>query len=181
MKGQRTLSSIEELNAILAEKVRGMEKDEALRFLNGFRESVLALSDANHQRTALLDLHLRNFASHLPGTGEIALKGEAPIVRLSDQAVYGFRYPEEATRGEVDALQHASRERAAAILDNFSVFIPQRISKEEIGDALEDINRRIAAGQTWQVRWRIVTTVAYTAVSTFGFFMSNLFGRKKAG
>jgi hypothetical protein len=67
----------------------------------------------------------------------------------------------------------------ATVLDLWAVLLPARIVNEDLGDYLEDIHRRIAAGQRWCVYLRIVAAIFWTGLNAIGYAMK-LVGRRRA-
>jgi hypothetical protein len=47
-------------------------------------------------------------------------------------------------------LQELAKRRLVALLEFWAVLLPQRIVDEDLGDYVEDINRRRDRGETWQ-------------------------------
>jgi hypothetical protein len=54
------------------------------------------------------------------------------------------------------------------------------IAKEQIGDYVEDINRRCALGQRWLVWMRVVSAIFWTSWNAFGFIVQHALGKQKA-
>lgn len=70
-----------------------------------------------------------------------------------------------------------NRKYAVTLLDGWGAFLPARIAKEELGDYIEDIDRRAEAGQRWLVWVRVITAILWTGINTVGFVTKNLFGK----
>jgi hypothetical protein len=69
--------------------------------------------------------------------------------------------------------------RAATFLDGWAVIMPQRIVNEELGDYIEDINRRAGEGQRWRVAVRVLAAMFWTGVNAIGYFLKQI-GKQKA-
>jgi hypothetical protein len=89
----------------------------------------------------------------------------------------------QAERAYEELLKEEERKSSIrrALIDTWGVWLPQRIVNEELGDYLEDIDRRIGQGQKWGVRIRIVAAMFWTASNAIGYIMSQALGRWKAG
>jgi hypothetical protein len=66
-----------------------------------------------------------------------------------------------------------------SVLDAWAVVLPQRIVDEDLGDYIEDINRRIQSGQRFLAWIRVIAAVAYTGVNTAGHVLQTL-GKRTA-
>jgi hypothetical protein len=65
------------------------------------------------------------------------------------------------------------------VLDIWSAFLPALICNEDLGEYVEDINRRILLGQKVLPWIRCVLAIFWTAVNAIGFLMQNTLGRPK--
>jgi hypothetical protein len=64
------------------------------------------------------------------------------------------------------------RRTSLRVLDVWTLWMPQRIVTEELGDCLEDINRRIRIGQSkWLVWGRVVATAWWLTINSIGYFL----------
>jgi hypothetical protein len=70
--------------------------------------------------------------------------------------------------------------RAYVLLDYWAALLPARIANEDLGDYLEDITNRAAAGQTWAVYLRIFAAVFWTGVNATGYALKRLRQRRTA-
>jgi sigma-70-like protein len=71
--------------------------------------------------------------------------------------------------------------RASGFFDTISVFIPGRIADEDLGDALEDIHRRLCAGQrSWRIYCKIASTAFWIAINSLREILGALGGKAKA-
>jgi hypothetical protein len=59
--------------------------------------------------------------------------------------------------------------RAHRALDRWAALLPQRVVNEDLGDYIEDINRRAAEGQRWLIWVRVVVAILTTAVNSVGY------------
>ena len=84
-------------------------------------------------------------------------------------------------RNYEEKSKRAARSRhAARVLDGWSIVLPSRIVKEELGDYLEDINRRAAAGQRFPVYLRLFAAMFWTGVNAVGYLLKQIGSRKTA-
>ena len=84
----------------------------------------------------------------------------------------------KAYRVEAQRLQ--TKHRTDKVLQVWSAVLPARINNEDLGDYLEDIHQRIAAGQSrWIISLRIVAAVFWTATDTIRYFFKAI-GRSKS-
>ncbi len=70
--------------------------------------------------------------------------------------------------------------RAENTFDAFSALVPRRIADEELGDALEHIKTRVAAGAS--PRWvyaKIVSTIVFVALHAIWAFMTGAITKEK--
>jgi hypothetical protein len=73
-----------------------------------------------------------------------------------------------------------SQRRAQNILDTWAIFLPARSVNEELGDYLEDINRRATAGQgRFKIYLRMLASMFWTGVNAVGYFLKAI-GKRKA-
>ena len=85
-------------------------------------------------------------------------------------------------RGANDNLAVVQPKRALALLDLASLLAPKRVREEEIGDALEDIHRRLSQGQpAWKIYLRVASTLFWVAINSLREITGALLGRSKAG
>jgi hypothetical protein len=67
-------------------------------------------------------------------------------------------------------------------LDTFALFLPTRVANEEIGDALEDIKRRVVRGcPPWHVWAKVVSTIIWASLHAIATVWSPGGGKKGAG
>jgi len=81
---------------------------------------------------------------------------------------------------KVDLSVDVVRRCAGRILDTWSLFLPVRLVNEEIGDYLEDINRRLVHGKTWCIYLRVASAIFWTGLNAIGYARTVL-GKKRAG
>lgn len=74
-----------------------------------------------------------------------------------------------------DSAKHVQR-----VLDLWAAVLPARIVNEDLGDYLEDIVRRRAAGQRWCVYLRVASAIFWTGLNAIGYAMKAV-GKKSAG
>jgi hypothetical protein len=67
---------------------------------------------------------------------------------------------------------------AKTVLDGWACILPARIRNEDLGDYIEDINRRIADGQGWRAYIRVVIAILDTGMNTYAYVVSLLKGRR---
>lgn len=71
--------------------------------------------------------------------------------------------------------------KAAAFLDNVAIFLPSRIVNEDLGDYLEDVNRRAREGQSpTKIYLRTATAAFWLIVNTVGYLARAVGARKSA-
>jgi hypothetical protein len=73
-----------------------------------------------------------------------------------------------------------SAHKTLAVVDFWGALLPARVVKEDLGDYIEDIHRRINDGQRFRVWLRVAAAVFWTALNAFGYAMK-LLGKKEAG
>ena len=121
--------------------------------------------------------------------GRVVLADENGRVRiLNADAVKSLHRPsrEEMSRfpGSLQrSLQRSIRRQqrasqASAILEGWAAVLPARIVNEELGDYLEDIHRRVKAGQRSWVVVRVMTAIFWTGVNAWGYLINQLRRRK---
>jgi hypothetical protein len=66
------------------------------------------------------------------------------------------------------------QQTVTALLDAWSSVLPSRISSEVLGDYIEDINRRIAAGQRKLVWLRVAAAIFWTGINAIGYALKQL-------
>jgi hypothetical protein len=96
------------------------------------------------------------------------------IVRRGVVAVVGthFQPPHDARSA---ATRLVFQRSLLQVLDSWSVLMPQRIVNEDFGDFREDINRRIARGQSRRMIWlRVVAAVFWLTVNSVRYFLNEL-------
>jgi hypothetical protein len=64
--------------------------------------------------------------------------------------------------------------RLRSVLDVWSALLPARVAAEDLGDYLEDIHRRVAAGQRWLACFRLVVAVCWTTLNAIGYALTQL-------
>ena len=75
---------------------------------------------------------------------------------------------------------HRRLSRANTILDTWGALLPTRIYNEDLGDLIEDVKRRCAAGQRVRVWLRVSTGILWTALNAVGYAM-RLLRAKRVG
>lgn len=95
------------------------------------------------------------------------------------------RTPEELLEAsekiaQISEEQLERQQRIANILDGWATILPKRVVNEELGDYLEDISKRIAAGQTWKPRLRLLSAIFWTGINAIGYTVKDLLGRRQA-
>jgi len=68
---------------------------------------------------------------------------------------------------------------ALSILDAWAAVLPARIVNEDLGDYIDDISRRKAAGQRFLVCLRVVAAMFWTGFNTLGYVLKKL--RRRSG
>lgn len=76
--------------------------------------------------------------------------------------------------------RHRPTLRPLGILDTWGALLPARIANEDLGDFIEDIERRTKAGQRFTVWLRVAAAMFWTGVNALGYFYEKV-GTKKAG
>jgi hypothetical protein len=62
--------------------------------------------------------------------------------------------------------------RCETVLDSWTLWMPQRLVDEQLGDCLEDIYRRIHEGQSrWLVWGKVAWTMFWLTVHSVGYFL----------
>ena len=130
-------------------------------------------SETDRRRLANLEETKRVLAEHLAHSGNLE--------RLMSDPELAAHFGGVAEIAKRIRQRSVARHRAAKTLDICAAFVPVRIANEEFGDLLEDLTRRINAGQHKLAYARLVTGVFYSAVNVIGYFMQNVLGRRKAG
>jgi hypothetical protein len=69
--------------------------------------------------------------------------------------------------------------RVLNTLDIWGALLPTRIFNEELGDFIEDINRRAMEGQRCGVYLRMIAAMFWTGVNAVGYFLKEI-GKRKA-
>lgn len=72
-----------------------------------------------------------------------------------------------------------SAQRLSVLLDAWAAILPPRIVNEDLGDYLEDIHRRCAAGQRWCVYLRVAAAIFWTGLNAVGYAMKAV-GKRRA-
>jgi hypothetical protein len=67
-------------------------------------------------------------------------------------------------REEMEIKNRRRATRSMRILDAWSAVLPARVNNEELGDYIEDINRRVAQGQRRLVYIRLAAAIFWTGV-----------------
>lgn len=66
-------------------------------------------------------------------------------------------------------------QRALGALDLWAALLPTRVVNEEIGDCIEDINRRVSAGQgRIRVGLRVCAAIFWTGVNAIGYLRKQI-------
>jgi hypothetical protein len=96
--------------------------------------------------------------------------------------------PKKPVRTLADVIRHVQKEmeikhrrratRSMKILDAWSAVLPARVNNEELGDYIEDINRRAAEGQRHLVYVRLATAIFWTGVHALSDLLQSLSKRK---
>jgi hypothetical protein len=97
--------------------------------------------------------------------------------------------PPFSSRGDTDSSAQPRnqrpdmlRARCGRILDIWSVWMPQRLVNEEVGDFLENINRRINEEQSrWLIWTRVIAAMLWLTVHSVGYFLKASGIRKSSG
>jgi hypothetical protein len=72
-------------------------------------------------------------------------------------------------------ITSGSGRSAVDLLEVWSLFLPMRIQREELGDAIEDVNRRILEGQpNWRIKVRALMAIFWTAISTIHYLKTQV-------
>ena len=80
-----------------------------------------------------------------------------------------------------DIFDYVERARRTHIvMDFWGALLPARVVKEDLGDYIEDINRRALAGQRFGLYLRVAAAMFWLAVNTVGYWRKSL-GKAKAG
>lgn len=64
---------------------------------------------------------------------------------------------------------------ALSLLDGWAAILLIRISKEDLGDYIEDIHNRAEKGQSWKLWIRTITALIWTTINAAGYLMQTLF------
>jgi hypothetical protein len=98
--------------------------------------------------------------------------------------------PEKPVRTLAGVVRHVQKQmeirnaerarRSMTILDAWSAVLPARVNKEELGDYMEDINRRALMGQRRLVYVRLAAAVFWTGLHALSDLLQSL-GKRKAG
>ncbi|HEX5745390.1 MAG TPA: hypothetical protein VFZ09_04045 [Archangium sp.] len=95
----------------------------------------------------------------------------APARKQAAPAAALARLPEQS-----ELLLEARR-----LFDAMGVHLPQRISAEELGDALEALQRMVRAGEsTWRIQMRILSTLFWVSAHTVQDGVHALLGAETA-
>jgi hypothetical protein len=91
----------------------------------------------------------------------------------------------ESTTQEALHKAHDSRpalwKQTLGFFDTISLFIPDRIADEDLGDAIEDIHRRLYAGQhPWRIYCKMASTAFWIAINSLREIIGALGGKAKA-
>ena len=99
--------------------------------------------------------------------------------------------PKKPVRTLADVVRHVLKQeeirnleratRSMSILDAWSAVLPARINKEELGDYMEDINRRAMMGQPRLVYVRLAFAIFWTGVHALSDLLQSLSKRKTGG
>jgi hypothetical protein len=74
---------------------------------------------------------------------------------------------------EKHELREQQRQQAERVLDTWAIWMPDRVVDEQLGDALEDINRRIREDQPrWAIRLKVAATMFWLTVHSIGYFLT---------
>ena len=86
-----------------------------------------------------------------------------------------------ALRQYNEVLRRGARARkVASVLDGWAIVLPARIVTEELGDYLEDINRRALEGQRFRLCLRMVAAMFWTSVNAVGYYLKEVGKTKSA-
>lgn len=104
---------------------------------------------------------MHRFIEHLPS---------GPPVVSETEAFLSFRLqPSPAQR------------RALTVLDRWAVWLPARVVKEDLGDYIEDINRRACEHQHgFWIFLRVISAMSWTTVNAIGYYREKVNKRKGA-
>lgn len=102
----------------------------------------------------------------------------AELVHATDDLVNAYgKWPRLAI-GRSKAARRSAR-TSFRVLDMWSILLPHRVATEDLGDYLEDIQRRANSDQSsWVIFLRVVAAIFWTAVSAVSVIVSALFGRR---
>jgi hypothetical protein len=135
------------------------------------------------------------FSKAVPPNGESESARSNPRVidsiHFTDEKYEAFEpAPEEPVRTLADVVRHVQKQmeirnaeratRSMRILDAWSAILPARVNKEELGDYIEDINRRAMMGQRRLVYLRLAAAVFWTGIHAVSDLLQSL-GKRKAG
>lgn len=108
------------------------------------------------------------------------------LTMLAADAVKSFSWPSPEEMSlfsaslEISIRRQQRASRASAILEGWAAVLPARIVNEELGDYLEDIHRRVAAGQRSWVVVRVMAAIFWTGVNAWRYLLDQLRRRKTA-
>lgn len=71
------------------------------------------------------------------------------------------------------------KKSALRLLDALSLLLPSRISKEDLGDYIEEIRLRGERGQRWQIWVLVIAAILWTGINTAGFVTKSLLGKSE--
>lgn len=103
--------------------------------------------------------------------------GETLVVHAHDAAT--FRNPPDGAAGLFKRL-HEELElnsislRCQRVLDCWALILPARVVSEDLGDYLEDINRRARNGHRWRAYVRLVAAICWTGINAVGYTLREL-------
>jgi hypothetical protein len=111
----------------------------------------------------------------------LTTSGYADLMNSDDMSVaYVTDIVQERHRVQVVVSYNARGSRAANILDGWATILPARIVNEELGDYIEDIQRRAMAGQRVALYARMMAAIFWTGVNAVGYFVKQVGKTKSA-
>jgi hypothetical protein len=71
------------------------------------------------------------------------------------------------------------RTEIKTVLDVWAAVLPARIANEDLADYIEDISRRVVAGQRKLVWLRVAAAIFWTGINAVGFALLNVYTRRR--
>lgn len=112
---------------------------------------------------------------------EVAKEVELPALRVERRRVFHTAVRRLLIEESLRIRRHRwTQQRALSTLDTWALLLPERIATEILGDYVEDINRRTAAGQgRFKIYVRMLAAMFWTGVNAVGYFLKEV-GKQKA-